>query len=93
MFKFWKSLTNLIEVDFLDVTFNLTTGTFWLYKKVNNNLSYINASSNHPPSILKSFFEFNKQFTVKKLFHKEIFDNTKEGYQKVLNNQTFIQRK
>ena len=41
----------------------------------------------------KVFFEFNKQFTVKKPFHKEIFDNTKERYQKVLNNKTFIQRK
>ena len=45
--------TNLIEIDFLDVTFNLINETFRPYKKPNNNLSYINVFSNHPPNIIK----------------------------------------
>ena len=45
--------TNLIETDFLDVTFNLTTGKFFPYRKPNNIPLYINVKSNHPPSIIK----------------------------------------
>ena len=40
--------TNMKEVDFLDVTFNLTNGTYRPYKKENDKLMYINTSSNHP---------------------------------------------
>ena len=39
--------TILIENDFLAVTFSLIKGTFRLCKKLNNNLSYRNVSSNH----------------------------------------------
>ena len=45
--------TNLIETDFLDVTFNLATGKFFPYKKPNNIPLYINVKSNHPPLIIK----------------------------------------
>ena len=45
--------TNLTEVDFLDVTFNLERNTYRPYKKPNDNLTYINTSSNHPPQIIK----------------------------------------
>ena len=36
--------TNLREVDFLEVTFNLERTTYRLYKKPNDNLMYINTS-------------------------------------------------
>ena len=45
--------TNLTEVDFLDVTFNLERNTYGPYKKPDDNLTYINISSNHPPQIIK----------------------------------------
>ena len=45
--------TNLTEADFLDVTFNLERNTYRPYKKPNDNLTYINTSSNHPPQIIK----------------------------------------
>ena len=45
--------TNLIETDFLDVTFNLATGKFFPYRKPNNIPLCINVKSNHPPSIIK----------------------------------------
>ena len=45
--------TNLKQVDFLDVTFNLNNSTYQPYKKEDNQLLYINTSSSHPPSIIK----------------------------------------
>ena len=47
--------TNLTEVDFFDVNFNLERNTYRPYKKLNYNLTYINTSSNHPPQIINSF--------------------------------------
>ena len=44
---------NLKIVDYLDITFDLITGLFKLYKKTNNIPRYVNAKSNHPPSIMK----------------------------------------
>ena len=44
-------VTNLQEVDFLDVTFNLISNTYRPYKKPNDNLTYINTSSNRPSNI------------------------------------------
>ena len=44
---------NLIVTDFLDVTFDLKSGTYYPYRKPNNELLYINKHSNHPPSIIK----------------------------------------
>ena len=43
--------TNLIETDLLDVTFNLLTGKYFPFRKVNNKPLYINAKSNHPLTI------------------------------------------
>ena len=48
-----KIKTNLYIVDFLDVTFNLLDGTYKLYKKQNDQLIYVNTSSNYPPQIIK----------------------------------------
>ena len=46
-------VTNLTEVDFLGVTFNLENNTYRPYKKPNDKLIYIDVSSNHPPQIKK----------------------------------------
>ena len=43
----------LKQTDFLDVTFDLVSGKFWPYRKPNSDPLYINAKSNHPPTILK----------------------------------------
>ena len=44
--------TNLKNVDFLDITFNLSNGKYRVYKDPNNLSSYINKYSNHPPQII-----------------------------------------
>ena len=47
--------TNLIETDFLDVSFSLNTGKYFTFRKPNNAPLYIQLKSNHPPSIIKQF--------------------------------------
>ena len=44
---------NLRITDFLDVTFDLQTGKYYRYRKVNSELLYIHKQSNQPPSITK----------------------------------------
>ena len=44
---------NLKTVNFLDVTLDLRNGKYSPYRKEGNNPVYVNAKSNHPPSILK----------------------------------------
>ena len=45
--------TNMKVVNYLDVTFNLNSGTYYPYRKPNDQPLYINTKSNHPPSIIK----------------------------------------
>ena len=45
--------TNLKEVNFLDVTFNLNSGLYKRYKKPNDQLLYDRTSSDLPPQIIK----------------------------------------
>ena len=45
--------TDLKKVKFLDVMFNLITGLYTLFKKSNDDLLYVNTSSDHPPQIIK----------------------------------------
>ena len=45
--------SNVKIVDYLDVTLNLTNGTFKPYHKPDNITSYIHTQSNHPPNIIK----------------------------------------
>ena len=45
---------NKKSTDFLDVTLDLRNNLYKPYRKQNNNLSYINKHSNHPPAIIKN---------------------------------------
>ena len=47
--------TNLHEVNFLDITFNLRCGTYRPYKKPNDKLLYVHTLSNHPPQIIRHY--------------------------------------
>ena len=42
---------NMHQTDFLDVTFNASTGKYWPFRKPNSILQYIHTQSNHPPNI------------------------------------------
>ena len=44
---------NLAITDFLDVTFDVKSGTYYPFRKQNNEIMYIHKKSNHPPSTIK----------------------------------------
>ena len=44
---------NLAIIDFLDITFDLKSGTYYSYRKHNNEILHIHKQPNHPPSITK----------------------------------------
>ena len=44
---------NVVQANFLDVTFNLQSDKYWPYRKPNDHPLYIHSRSNHPPSIKK----------------------------------------
>ena len=77
--------TNLIETDFLDITFNLTTGKFCPYRKPNNIPLYINVKSNHPPSIIKDLPKMITKRLSDLSGNKEEFDKAKPLYEKSLH--------
>ena len=64
---------NLKKVDYLDIKFDLNTGSYRSYRKPNNDTRYINAKSNHPPSILKQIpAAISKQISINSS-NKQIF--------------------
>ena len=80
---------NLKIADDLDITFDITTGLFKPYSKTSNVSRYVDAKSNHPPSIPKEIPKSiskritsnscNEQvFNVAALFYNDILD--KCGY-------------
>ena len=50
---------NLKTVNFFDVTFNLCTGKYQQYEKLNDTATYINANSNHPSNIIRALLNQN----------------------------------
>ena len=63
-------------VHFLDVTFDLTDGSYKPYMKPNNNFSYVHQQSNHPPALLKNIpLNINKRLTNISS-SKEVFDES-----------------
>ena len=70
--------TGLKTVDFLDVTFNLTTETFSPYKKPNNKLLYVNKQSNHPPSVLNQIPNSVNERLNTISSNEEIFNSAKK---------------
>ena len=56
--------TNLIKIYFLDVTFNLATGKFFLFRRPNNVPLSINVKSNHLLTIIENFSKNDKQKVI-----------------------------
>ena len=57
--------TNMKTVNYLDVTFNLNSGTYYPYRKPNDQPLYINTKSNHPPRIIKdNETDYRVQWTI-----------------------------
>ena len=74
-------VTNLTEVDFLDVTFNLENNIYRPYKKPNDKLIYIDVSSNHPTQIKKQLTKIISDRLSRNSSNADIFNNTKSEYE------------
>ena len=72
--------TNLFEVNFLDVTFNLKNDSYRPYKKPNDSLMYINTSSNHPQQILKQLPMSINERLSKNSSSETVFNESKTEY-------------
>ena len=76
--------TNLVETDFLDVSFNIITKTYQPYRKPGNDPLYVNTNSNHPSSILKAIPEMINQRISETSCNEQVFNNTKAVYETAL---------
>ena len=71
-------------MDFLDVTYNLETNTYRPYKKPNDNLTYVNISSNHPPQIIKYVTQKISERLFRNFSSVEIFEQSRPHYEEAL---------
>ena len=77
-------VSNVKEVNFLDVTLNLQNGSYRPYKKDNQMPRYVNANSNHPKAILKHIpTSINKRLNTNSS-NKDIFEQSKKVYEEAL---------
>ena len=75
---------SLKTVDYLDITFDLNTGSYRPYRKPNNDTRYINAKSKHPSFILKQISTaISKQISTNSL-NKQIFKKVAPYYNNIL---------
>ena len=82
-------VTNLKELNFLDVTFNLANGTFRPYKKLNDKLLYVHSSSNHPPQILKQHANAINERLSHNSSDEAVFNSTKIEYKDALKKSGY----
>ena len=80
---------NIKQADFLDVTFDLATGTYRPYKKPNDKILYVHVASNHPPNILKQIPESISKRLSRNSSNKEIFNNYKEDYETAIRKSGY----
>ena len=80
---------NLKRVNFLDITFDLTDGTYKPYRKPNDDPPYVNRLSNHPSSILRQLpLSINKRIN-KLSCDKRTFDDAAPIYNDALQRSNF----
>ena len=72
-------------VDYLDVTFNLSDGSYKPCHKADNKISYINVQSNHPPNIIKQLPKTIKQQLSNNSSNETIFNEAAPLYEKALS--------
>ena len=81
--------TNLVEVDFLDVTMNTVSGKYFPYRKPNDYPLYINAQSNHPPNIIKQLPKMITKRLSEISCNAEEFNKAKGAYEESLRNSGY----
>ena len=81
--------SNLKKVEFFDVMLNLITDLYTPYKKPNNNLLYINTSSNHPPRIIKQLTNSISLRLCENSGNEQVFNTVKPIYEKALHKSGY----
>ena len=81
--------TNLMETDFLDVTFNLLTGKYFPFRKVNNKPLYINSKSNHHYTIIKELPKVINKRLSELFCDQEEFNKAKPLYEEALSEGNY----
>ena len=76
--------TGLIQTDFLDVAFNLLSGTHRPFRKPNDNPQYIHFSSNHPPNIKKQLPAMISKRLSQNSSDEEEFNKAISEYEEIL---------
>lgn len=77
MYNLFQDTENLGNVDFIDVTFKLSNEYYSPSMKPNDNLLYVNTSSNHPLQITKILSSLINERLSKNSFNETIFNNSK----------------
>ena len=77
--------TNLKTVNFLDVTFDLSTERYQPFNKPNDTPTYINVNSNHLPNIIKVLPDNISERINNISFDKAAFNNAAPFYRNVLS--------
>ena len=81
--------TNLIETDFLDVSFNLDMEKLFPYRKPSNTPLYIHSESNHPPSIVKQLSSMTSKCISNVSCNEHKFNKAKPLYKSFLKSSGF----
>jgi len=82
-------VTGLPSVDFLDVTLNLKNDTFKPFKKPNDSLLYVHASSNHPPQVLKQLPTSIAERLSNNSSNQTVFNSSKTCYEEALKKSGY----
>ena len=80
---------NLKVTNFLDVTLNLTDGTYKPYRKPDDETNYVHVESDHPPTILKQLPIAVEKRISDLSANEEIFNNAKNYYQEALKKSGY----
>ena len=80
---------NQLSTNFLDITFDLSNGTYKPYRKPNDEPLYINRHSNHPPPIIRELpISVNKRINSLSC-NREVFYNAAPLYNHALKHSNF----
>ena len=75
---------NVTRTDFLDIEFDLETASYKPFRKKNDQTIYINAQSNHPPTVIKMLPKMIQKRISVLSDTKETFENEAPFYQNIL---------
>ena len=81
--------TDLKITDYLDVTFDLYSGTVFPFRKRNQDLRYVNTGSNHPIQVFKHVPKGIEHRLCNSSSNREIFERSKQEYEEALKNDGY----